>query len=355
MRTRFLLKSTVGLALCAGLAAAPTTLNVAAASTTQPSTVPATTKTATAEQAAGNSATVVIAKGHVDVGPKYINGTWQAALRDDTVNPAVWRPLSDVVLRVVDAAKTEVPSSPEYGFLKLPAGSKPWVIPQTQNPDVVWLGWNTQDPEAASKMGRGTNLVLNGMNGPAPVNVFLQDGGFGPPRILWQTEKGPGQSIWMEVNSHVHMNWVFAQPGMYTFDVAMNAEAGDPAPSAQGKLKIMVGDGPIPTDSAAGTNPSATTPAGSSTSGGSAGSGSSGATNGPATSGATSPDVTSSQAAVKAGPANTNTPAPESGTSPWLPIGAGIGLALIGGSVVWVAIRQRRARLASETSFTERS
>lgn len=348
MKISIAARAAFALMMCLGA----TSLMPAAANQTPP-TSPATSSSAavsTSEASAPSSATatpgsdtssgqrVVIAKGHVDVGPKIINGTWQAALRDDTVSPPVWRPLSDVVLKVVDAGKAEVPAGEDYTFLNLPAGSKPWVIPQTQNPDVVWLGWNTQDPEAANTMGRGTNLVLNGMTGPAPVNVFLQDGGFGPPRILWQTEKGPGQPIWMEVNSHVHMNWVFSQPGAYRFDVSMVAEAGDPAPSAKGALNIIVGDSTQPVDAVKDTTSSTATSATASDSA------------------IPSDDVTSSQAAVQApGAQNSARTAGQEESTSWVTIAAGSGLAAVAAAIAFVVWRQRRDKAASERAFEGQS
>lgn len=197
---------------------------------------------------------VVISSGHLDIGPKMVKGQWQAALRDDTVNPPVWRSLEDVVVHVTDEAKTPVPADDKYSFLNLQTGATPWVIPQTQNPNVVWVGYNTQDPEAVNVMGRGADLSLEKISGPADVNLFLQDGGFEPPRVLWQSENGPDQSIWMEVNSHVHMNWVFPEAGEYVLKIGMTAQAGDPAPSAGGSLKVVVGSGtPVSGSSAPAT------------------------------------------------------------------------------------------------------
>lgn len=274
---------------------------------------------------------VVIAKGHVDVGPKLIDGTWQAALRDDTVSPPVWRKLKDVVLHVTDPAKTAVPDSADYSFLNLPVGSTPWVIPQTQNPEVVWVGWNTQDPEAASLMGRGTNLVLNGMTGPAPVNVFLQDGGFGPPRVLWQTDKGAGQSIWMEVNSHVHVNWVFPTAGEYAFDVSMVADSGNPEHSARGTLRVVVGSTTtVPTDTNTTSAEQSPTVSASAT---------------------TNSDSPAPTQPGSSGDSVTPEKAKHSVSSPLVMVGVGgvaVVVATIIGTVLW---RGRQARAASEKAF----
>ena len=65
-------------------------------------------------------------------------------------NP-VWRSLDEVIYRGSDKAILEVPNDPRYSFVGAPAGSKVYVIPQTETKGVIWPGWNTQDPQLVSK------------------------------------------------------------------------------------------------------------------------------------------------------------------------------------------------------------
>jgi hypothetical protein len=60
---------------------------------------------------------IVIADGHVDMGPRITNGTWRLQLRDDTTNPPTWRELDDIVLHGSDKAKITIPNGDTYRFL----------------------------------------------------------------------------------------------------------------------------------------------------------------------------------------------------------------------------------------------
>ena len=50
------------------------------------------------------------------------------------------------------------------------------VVPQTENREVVWIGWNTQDPGVMEAIARGVTMNLLGVQGPGSVVVYL------PPR-----------------------------------------------------------------------------------------------------------------------------------------------------------------------------
>jgi putative ABC transporter-associated repeat protein len=166
----------------------------------------------------------VVDTGHVDVGPRFVDGTWRLQARDDRAVPAVWRSADDTVIRVLDTAVLPVPDSPDYAFLSTESGTPVHVVPQTQASDVVWLGWNTQDPEVVAQVDRGATLTLHGVQGPGDVYVFLQEGVAGAPNVLWDSDQAFPQDLWMDVNTHVHANWVFTEPGVYLLDVDVHAD-----------------------------------------------------------------------------------------------------------------------------------
>ncbi|MEV6370852.1 choice-of-anchor M domain-containing protein [Micromonospora musae] len=170
----------------------------------------------------------VIATGHVDMGPKFDGSTWKFLLNDDAHKSdanaqSVWRYPDETVLRVVDAAELTVPESDTYSFVGAQPGTKVWVVPQTQNPDVVWAGWNTQDPTVMQKIDRGATFSVDGVQGPGPLTVYLQSGDFGAPQVLWDSRKTGSQDVWVDTNTHTHANWVFTKPGVYL--VRMTAAA----------------------------------------------------------------------------------------------------------------------------------
>ncbi|RUR03545.1 choice-of-anchor M domain-containing protein [Labedella endophytica] len=186
---------------------------------------------------------VVRDRGHVDFGPTLATGAWAVQLHDDTETPKYWRDVDDVVLRVNDASMLEVPDDEAYDFLGQEAGSEVYVIPQTQKTDVIWVGWNTQEPGVLEIMNLGTTLSVLGVDGPGDVSVYLQSGNFGDPEPLWSTSQPFPQQSWIEVNTHTHANWVFSDPGVYLVDIRFDADLIDgTTESAEATLRFAVGD-----------------------------------------------------------------------------------------------------------------
>lgn len=171
---------------------------------------------------------VELGQGHVDIGPRYVEGSWRLMVHDDSsLDGPVWRELDDVVFRVGDNAAREVPADPAYEFLGVAAGTRVHVVPQTQNDDVVWIGWNTQDPGVLKNADRGVTLSLAGVQGPGAVTVYLQSGTFGEPDILWDSRRPERQDLWVDINTHTHANWVFTRPGVYLVRLVATADLVD--------------------------------------------------------------------------------------------------------------------------------
>ena len=183
-----------------------------------------------------------ISVGHVDLGPRLIDGQWRAGLRHDAESGAVWRDPNQTVLRVNDAAIMTAPDSADYPFLADVAGKPVYVVPQTQNPSVVWLGWNTQDPAVTATIDRGLTMRVGPVSGPGRAWLFLQSGTFGKPLLLADSGAAPGD-VWIDSGTHVHANWAFSAPGTYTATVTFlgTTTAGE-AVAASTTLRFAVGD-----------------------------------------------------------------------------------------------------------------
>jgi len=125
-----------------------------------------------------------IKRGHVDIGPRIVDVKFSLMARDDSANPPVWRNTDDTVLRVADASRIDVPNDDTYSFLGDMRGEKAYVIPQTQDQKVVWLGWNTQAPEIVKNFPRGADLVFTGHEGPGQAHMFIENG-FDSPMPLY--------------------------------------------------------------------------------------------------------------------------------------------------------------------------
>ncbi len=184
----------------------------------------------------------VIERGHVDLGPKIVDSKPEILARDDSGETPVWRPLNKLVFRVANAGKLQVPADPSYSFLRARQGDSYWVIPQTQNPSVVWLGWNTQDPELVKVMGSGATMTVGSLQGPGQAWLFLQDGAFGAPTVLYDSGSSSQSDIWVEANTHVHANWAFSAPGAYAMNVRWCFGEKDAPQCVSDTLRFVVGD-----------------------------------------------------------------------------------------------------------------
>jgi surface-anchored protein len=213
----------------------------------------------------------VLEAGHIDMGPKYDDAAWRFLIHDDVAKAdanatSVWRYPDETVFHVLDAAKLTVPDDPAYEFLGAAPGSDVYVVPQTQNPEVVWVGWNTQDPQVMETIDRGITLSLGGVQGPGIMTTYLQSGSFGEPQLLWDSRTAGAQPIWVDVNTHTHANWVFTEPGVYL--VALTAEAdlidGTHASDTQ-YIRFAVGTATTPDAAFAATWEGAGTPEGNAT------------------------------------------------------------------------------------------
>jgi surface-anchored protein len=186
----------------------------------------------------------VLERGHVDLGVHFEGSTFTLLVHDDAEVPSVWRRVDDVVLRVRDDARQPTPDDSDYDFIDAEPGSEVHVVPQVEQPGVVWVGWNTQDPDVMAAVDRGVTLSLLDVEGPGQVSVFLQSGALEGPQVLWDSNEEGGQPFWAEVNTHTHANWVFTEPGVYRVQVEASADLLDGTTVSDVRtLRFAVGDG----------------------------------------------------------------------------------------------------------------
>ena len=233
----------------AGATTAPTSGTPGRAASPSAGTSPATSATPSADPALEQNVAAnepisqtpaVIEAGHVDLGPRLIGGKLTVSLRDDSAASPVWRDPNKTVLRVRDGALIQVPQGEDYKFL---ADSKRvYVLPQTQKTQLVWLGWNTQDPAVTKLIQGGVNMRIEQVKGPGRSWLILQEGTFGKPKVLADSAAS-AQDIWVDTNTHVHANWIFSKPGIYLVKVSFKATGVDGKTyQATTTLRFAVGD-----------------------------------------------------------------------------------------------------------------
>lgn len=209
----------------------------------EPSDDPALEQTVESDERTVTGEPAVMDVGHADLGMRRVDGEWVLQVRDDRTSPAVWRNLEDVVIQVHDAGKQQIPDS-GYEFTGAKGGEEAWVVPQVEVSGVVWLGWNTQDPELIEHAERGVTMKFSKAEGPGQLTLFLQPGNFGDPQVLVDSSNlAEHNSVFIEKNTHTHANWVFTKEGQYTTDLTMTAEDSEGKKvSASASLVFAVGD-----------------------------------------------------------------------------------------------------------------
>ena len=171
---------------------------------------------------------VEIARGHLDVRLTQASGegglTYGLAVKDDSLTNArtsVLRTVGSTTLTVAPNARFVRPASlsdPSYDVLG-PVGTATYVLPETQNSDIVWPGLSTEGIDYAA-LPDGADLTLHLAQAPEGARVaFFQGGTFGAgAKVHFDSTKGDGVVHTTEA-THMHGNWVFSAPGTYRIEV----------------------------------------------------------------------------------------------------------------------------------------
>ncbi|WP_020523702.1 choice-of-anchor M domain-containing protein [Catelliglobosispora koreensis] len=160
-------------------------------------------------------AAVTLSSGHADaVDVNWSANTFSVKVLDDTVTPAVEGNPADVIFSVPSGAKTTVPSGAAYAFLGSP-GDPVWVLPQSQKPGLLWLGWNTSGVPSGVLQSNNLQLKLTAVSGPDDFSLYTV-GTFGAVTVLFDSGNGLPDSRTLNVAAHGHANWAFEAAGTYT-------------------------------------------------------------------------------------------------------------------------------------------
>ena len=209
----------------------PETPPVPPAPPVPPVPAPASTTVAASQCVAGAT---ILSSGHVDYASRIVNGKLESLIKDGTTQTTAWREPSGTVVWLKPTSKVVLP--PGYGAIGA-AGTAVWQVPQTQNADLVWLGWNSEELSAAQVTGP-VSWTLDSVSGPGAVKVYLQ-GSFGEVKEV-VFDGGGTHSI--ALGKHVHGNWAFAAEGVYRLGFTQTVTlAGGARSSDTETLTVAVG------------------------------------------------------------------------------------------------------------------
>ncbi|GAA5116556.1 hypothetical protein GCM10023339_25450 [Alloalcanivorax gelatiniphagus] len=181
-------------------------------------------------------AVTVLSAGHIDYAARIVGGRLTSQIGDDTSGSKVYREPSSTVLWLRPQSRVTLPSG--YGEVG-PPGSTVWQVPQTQDPALIWLGWNTEQLNAGNARG-GVTWRLDGVQGPGTVKVYLS-GSFGGVQDMVFT--GAGSSYTIPLGVHTHANWAFSEEGVYRLTSTQSVTLADGTRSSDTEtMTIAVGD-----------------------------------------------------------------------------------------------------------------
>jgi surface-anchored protein len=166
----------------------------------------------------------VLDHGHVDVvGLAYADNELEIAVHDESGAQEVEFAPEDVVLRALPASGTTIPSGAAYAFLGT-AGQPVWILPEVQNPDLLWAGFGAEELQTGVLQDDAVNVKFLSVQGPGQVSVYTDDVFGDPETVLVNSGDGLPDTVPLHAGDHSHANWAFSKAGTYTLRVQANAK-----------------------------------------------------------------------------------------------------------------------------------
>ena len=153
---------------------------------------------------------------HADVGVNYEDGAWDLHVHHHDLGE--FEPGEAILGVDIVAASNLVPAGPQWSFLGT-AGSSVWILPQTHDHDLLFLGLGTEELAAGIFTGDQVKLSLKGVSGPGNFALYQTDM-FGNPNVFMNSGDGitAGDAVTLGAGAHSHVNWAFGAPGVYQID-----------------------------------------------------------------------------------------------------------------------------------------
>ncbi|MDR0625824.1 MAG: TIGR03773 family transporter-associated surface protein, partial [Bifidobacteriaceae bacterium] len=176
----------------------------------------------------------VLSAGHIDYASRIVDGKLESLVGDDTSGAKVYRQPAGVILWLKPSARLTLPSGLEQVGS---AGTPVWLVPQTQNADLVWLGWSTEGLNSANARG-SVSWTLDKVDGPGRVSVYLSGVFGGVQQVVF-----PGSAYDIALGVHAHANWAFSAEGIYRLTMTQRVTLASGARSTDTEtLTIAVGN-----------------------------------------------------------------------------------------------------------------
>lgn len=164
---------------------------------------------------------------HADVGVNYEDGAWDLHVHHHDLGE--FEPSHAILGVDILAASNTVPSGAQWSFLGNP-GSPVWILPQTENHDLLFLGLGTEELASGIFVGNQVTLSLKAVSGPGNFSIYQTDM-FGAPTVFMNSGDGitASDAVALTAGGHSHVNWAFGAPGAYqiAFEASGTLAAGN--------------------------------------------------------------------------------------------------------------------------------
>jgi len=135
---------------------------------------------------------------------------------------------------VVPESQIARPAGSQFDFIGTDAGKTFWLIPQVQNPNILFGGVAAEEIESGTFLkalesdprinvnGEFVRIELVGFGGPGDASIWANDV-FGKPIVFVRTSDGvgvngtPSDTLFAAPGAHQDFNWGFTAPGEYNF------------------------------------------------------------------------------------------------------------------------------------------
>ncbi len=187
-----------------------------------------------------------ISAGHVDIGVAYEDDAWDLHVHDEE-NDAEYEAYA-AILHVGSAAitsRTGGLAGTQFDFIGVAAGQTFYQLPDSENPELPFLGLGTEEIEDGTFLGGQLQLRLKAVNGPGHFSVW-QNGPLGPAVTMASFDGITADDFAMlQEASHAHYNFAFTARGNYevTFEAFGTLADGTEVSSGDETYRFVVNSG----------------------------------------------------------------------------------------------------------------
>lgn len=155
-----------------------------------------------------------IQSGHVDIGIGYVDKAFDLHVHQEEPVDQEFTP-GEAVFSIGSAAAGVSPGGAFTSFLGA-TGTPVWVLPSTENSQLPFLGFGTEEL-VAGDWSSNITLSLKAVSGPGTFSIWGTSG-FGAPELKMTTADGitAGDRLPLVPGSHGHFNVGFSAPGDYS-------------------------------------------------------------------------------------------------------------------------------------------